>query len=255
MAEKETYQYLLQNRKMRVAFYRFMKERIVRPLVNRWLDVRVEGLENIPEGPCIIVTHHCLYLDSCVIGTVLKRKAHGWIDEDVFLKPGLRFLCNVLEQIPVVTGSRASREDYRKTKEMSCMWLKNTNEHVVLTNDGASRFILDENGQIRDLASRINHSGAASLAMDTGVPVVAVASWVCQEHQKELFVSRGLKSIKYMEKNRKIPYLIHFSESINPSRYQSKKELKENIRKQQIDSCKKLSIKNHQQQKDDHGPC
>ncbi len=250
MAKKEEYQYLLHNRKIRLAFYRFIKERIARPLVNRWLDICIEGLENIPEGPCIIVTHHCLYFDSCVIGTVLKRKVHGWIDEDVFLKPGLKFLCKVLEQIPVVTGSRASREDYRKTKEMSRMWLKNTDEHVALTNDGASKFILDENGQIKDLAFRMNHSGAASLAMDAGVPVVAVASWVHKKHQKELFVSRGIKSIKYMEKNRKIPYLIHFSEPITPCRYRSKKELKENIRKQQIDSCKKLSIKNTKHQKD-----
>lgn len=238
--KNENYLYLLQNRKMKVAFYRWLTEIVLCPLMNRWLDIRVEGLDNIPAGPCIIVTHHCLYFDSCVIGTTLERKTHGWIDEDAFSKPGLRLLCSLLEQIPVKTDKRASREDYRKIKEMSLLWLRNTNELVALTNDGASRYILDKNGNIKGLSSRMNHSGAASLGLEVGVPIIPTASWVSEEHQRELFASRGLKSIRYLERNRKIPYLIFFSEPINPSKYQNKKELKEDIRKRQMESYKKL---------------
>ena len=241
--KNENYRYLLQKRKMKVIFYYWITEIVLRPLMNRWLDIRAEGLDNIPAGPCIIVTHHCLYFDSFVIGTTLKRKVHGWIDEDAFSKPGLRFLCSLLEQIPVKTGRRASRGDYRKTKEMSFLWLKNTNEPVVLTNDGASRYLFDEDGNIKDLSSRMNYSGAASLAIETGIPVIPVASRVSEEYQRELFVSRGLKSIRYLERNRKIPYLIYFSEPINPSQYQNKKELKEDIRKRQIESYEKLLTK------------
>lgn len=238
--EKVNYQYLLQNRRMKIAFYSWVRNRIVHSLMNRWMDIRVEGLDNVPAGSCIIVTHHCLYFDSCVLGATLERKIHGWIDEDVFSKPGLKLLCSFLEQIPVKTGGRASRKDYRKTKELSCLWLKNTNELIALTNDGASRFILDDNGNIKDLPFRINHSGAANLAMETGALVVPVASRISKEHQRELFVSRGMKSIRYLEKNKKIPYLISFSEPIDPAKYKSKKELKENIRKRQIKSYKKL---------------
>ncbi|MFC1576286.1 lysophospholipid acyltransferase family protein [Candidatus Omnitrophota bacterium] len=239
-AKNANYQHLLQNRKMKAVFYYWLRNTVVCPLMNRWLDIRAEGLDNIPAGPCIIVTHHCLYFDSSVIGAVLERKTHGWIDEDAFSKPGLRLLCSLLEQIPVKTGKRASREDYRRTKELSHLWLRNTNELVALTNDGASRYINDESGNIKDLSSRMNHSGAASLGIETGVPVVPAASWVPEKHQRELFVSRGLKSIKYLERNRKIPYLFFFSKPINPAQCQNKKELKENIRKIQTESYKKL---------------
>jgi 1-acyl-sn-glycerol-3-phosphate acyltransferase len=237
------YQYLLKNREIRIAFYNWFKKRIVSPIITRFLDIRVKGLENIPEGPCIIVSHHCLYFDSSVIGVTLERKTHGWIDEDAFSKPGLRTLCILLEQIPVKTGGQASREDYKKTKETSLLWLRNTNEIVGLTNDGASTYLFDETGNIIDLPFRMNHSGAASLAIEANVPIIPMASWIPEKHQKELFVSKGLKSIIYMERNRKIPYLIYFSEPIHPSDYNNKKDLKEDIRKRQLDSYKKLLSK------------
>ncbi len=239
----KNYQYLLQNRTIKIIFYQGVKTRIAAPLINRYLDVQPEGLNNIPNGPCIIVSHHCLYFDSSVIGVTIGRKIHGWIDEDAFSKPGLGPLCNLLEQVPVKTGGQASREDYRRTKEMSIMWLKNTNDLVALTNDGASRYLFDENGNILDLSSRINHSGAASLGMEANVPIVPTAAWIPEKHQKKLFVSKGMESIRYMERNKKIPYRFYFSEPINPSDYSNKKDLQKDIRERQIEACKKLSNK------------
>ncbi len=245
----KNYKYLLRNRKLKIAFYYWFKKNIIGTLVNRYIDVQSEGLDNIPEGPCILVTHHCLYFDSSVIASTIKRKIHGWIDEDSFSKPGLGRLCDFLEQVPVKTGGQASREDYKKTKEMSIMWLKNTKDIIGLTNDGASRYLFDETGNILDLPSRMNHSGAASLAMEANVPVIPTASWISQKHQKELFVSKGLNSIKYMEKNKKIPYVFFFCKPLNPCEYTNKKDLKEDIRKRQLEAYQKLSNKNISTQK------
>ncbi|MDD5455080.1 MAG: 1-acyl-sn-glycerol-3-phosphate acyltransferase, partial [Candidatus Ratteibacteria bacterium] len=214
---------------------------IVSPLINHFLDIQAVGLENIPKESCIIVTHHCLYFDSSVLGVTIKRKIHGWIDEDAFSKPGLKQLCYMLEQIPVKTGGQSSREDYRKTKETSIMWLKNSLDLVAMTNDGASRYLLDEKGNILKLFSRINHSGAANLAMETNVPIIPTASWIPEKHQKELFISKGLDSIKYMERNKKIPYIFYFCKPLIPSEYANKQDLKENIRKKQIEAYEKIS--------------
>ncbi len=243
MAE-ENYRSLTRNRKIKIAFYDWFRDRIVSPLINRFLDIQAIGLENIPKESCIIVTHHCLYFDSSVIGVTVKRKIHGWIDEDAFSKPGLGKLCNFLEQVSVKTGGQASREDYKKTKEISIMWLKNTNDLVALTNDGASRYLFDENGNILELSSRMNHSGAASLAMEANVPIIPTASWIPEKHQKELFVSKGLDSIKYMERNKRIPYIFFFCEPLNPCEYTNKKDLKEDIRKKQLEAHQELLNKN-----------
>ena len=234
------YKYLLKNRQKRIALYFWFKKGFVGRVLNNFIDIRTSGLENIPEGPCIIVSHHCLYFDSAVIGYSLPRKTHGWIDEDAFSKPGLKLLCALLEQIPVKTGGQASREDYKKTKELSLLWLRNTNEIVGLTNDGASKYLFDENGKIMDIYSRPNHSGAASLAMDANVPVIPAAARIHEKHQKKLFVSHGFKSIIYMGKNRRIPYLLSFCKPIKPADYKNKKDLKEAIRKSQLESYEKL---------------
>jgi len=231
------------NRRFKIAFYYWVKDGIVSPLINRFLDIKAIGLENIPKASCIIVTHHSLYFDSSVLGVAIKRKIHGWIDEDAFSKPGLGKLCNLLEQIPVKTGGQASRDDYRKTKETSVMWLKNTCDLVALTNDGASKYLFDENGNILELCLRMNHSGAASLAMDADVPVVPAASWIPEKHRKELFVSKGLASLRYMERNKKIPYIFSFCKPLKPLEYQNKKELKEDIRKKQLEAYERISGK------------
>lgn len=233
----------MRNRKIKIGFYYWLKNTILSPLINRLLDIQAIGLENVPKQPCIIVTHHCLYFDSSVIGVSLDRKIHGWIDEDAFSKPGLRILSTMLEQVPVKTGGQATRKDYKRTKEMSIVWLKNTKDLVALTNDGASRYLFDGNGNIKDLSSRMNYSGAANLGMETNVPIIPTALWIPPKHQKELFVSKGLRSINYMERNKKIPYLIYFSKPLYPSQYKSRKDLQEDIRKKQLESYEKISNK------------
>lgn len=233
------YRCLLRPGKMTGAFYYCVKNVVLRSLLDRWLDVQAEGLGNIPAGPCIIVTHHCLFFDGCVMAVMLERNIHGWIDEDVFSNPALGLVCRLLEQVPVATGSKASRDTLKRTMDTSVFWLKNTNDHIVLTNDGPSKNILDENGSIRCLSDRTNYSGAASLSIKTGVPVIPTAAWVSKEHQQELFVARGLKSARYLESNRKIPYLIRFSAPLYPSHYPSKHQLKDDIRRAQLETHQK----------------
>lgn len=49
--------------------------RLVRPLLRRFFDFRVAGLEHLPRtGPFIVAANHANYLDGVVLGAALPRK-------------------------------------------------------------------------------------------------------------------------------------------------------------------------------------
>jgi 1-acyl-sn-glycerol-3-phosphate acyltransferase len=49
--------------------------RLVRPLLDRFFDFRVSGLEHLPAtGPFIVAANHANYLDGIVLGAALPRK-------------------------------------------------------------------------------------------------------------------------------------------------------------------------------------
>src|SRR3972149_12235164 len=48
---------------------------VVRPLLRRFFDFRVSGLEHLPTtGPFIVAANHANYLDGVVLGAALPRK-------------------------------------------------------------------------------------------------------------------------------------------------------------------------------------
>lgn len=50
-------------------------KRIVPPLLRRFFDFRVAGLEHVPEGgPYIVAANHANYLDAVVLGAALARR-------------------------------------------------------------------------------------------------------------------------------------------------------------------------------------
>jgi 1-acyl-sn-glycerol-3-phosphate acyltransferase len=200
--------------------------------LRRWLDIRVWGMEHLPEGGFVMVNHHCVYFDSSILGVVLDRKAHGWIDARVFRR--LFPLCHLLELVPVRTHQRAGKDVYMASVAASVTWMKRIGEPVGLTNDGNAEDCLDEQGHLLDLEHRANHSGAAVLALEAQVPVVAVSMRVPEPYARELLVSRGLASLRYMERHRRIPCDVAFSEPIPPGQFAGRRELREDIRRRQI---------------------
>ncbi|MGH7319635.1 MAG: lysophospholipid acyltransferase family protein, partial [Candidatus Rokuibacteriota bacterium] len=49
--------------------------RLVRPMLDRFFDFRVAGLEHLPRtGPFIVAANHANYLDGVVLGAALPRK-------------------------------------------------------------------------------------------------------------------------------------------------------------------------------------
>jgi len=240
-AEEKDYTELLRRRALKHLIYGFVLNGVLRPLTRRFFDVRIEGAEHIPGRSCVIATHHCLSFDWVMLGVVLPRKAHGWIDQEV-LRRVPRFGA-ALELICVNTdGGAESRKDYRVTREISRAWLEHTDELVVTVTDGPSKHLVGPDGRITPLPERPNHSGAASLGHEVNVPVVPCATWIPACHQAELFESKGIRGdLRYLERHRRIPYYCAFLEPVTAAAFRSRREMRDEIRRRQLAGYARLA--------------
>ena len=85
-------------------WYSFTKG-IVRTYVALFMEgVKVDGRENLPPGPKIIVGNHPHVTDSFVLPFIVPEKIHFFIQEETFTLPIIGKILELADQIPVVIG-------------------------------------------------------------------------------------------------------------------------------------------------------
>lgn len=150
--------------------YRFARA-VLRPLMTPWIRFEVEGEENIPTaGPCILVLNHLSNVDPlCVCWFFMKRDmpVRFLAKKSLFSVPGLGPIIRGMGLIPV------DREgDAAKSLDTAKMALAR-GEIVVIMPEGT----FTQEPQMWPMSFK---TGAARLALDTGVPIVPVAQWGAQ---------------------------------------------------------------------------
>jgi len=138
----------------------------LKPIVDRLLIKRVQGLENIPRGNFILVSNHLSYLDIIVDSYLcVPRKFHfigqidGWKGIMKWLIRALYFLFGV---IPLDRESEESREN---TIKEAVKVLKKGNVLILYPEGRRST-----NGQIQK-----GKLGTAKIFLKTGVPILPTA--------------------------------------------------------------------------------
>ena len=245
---------LVRNRIGRKLFYNTWRYGFFAPLARMCLDINggdkeKGGLENLPDRSCMLANHHCFSFDWMALCYLFDKKVHGWFDTRVF-NPHKRF-CELGELIPVRTqfadARRELRGAYELVKKISKVWFDNTNEIVMANIDGPSELSI-ENGKVVELEERKMTPWPSNVVMDIyqdsvkrggireDIPILTYSAWVPEQHRDSLFVSHGLKqAMKYLFRNRKIPYFFQVSEPIYPSDFKNKRELAEEVKNRQIE--------------------
>ncbi|MCJ7534473.1 MAG: 1-acyl-sn-glycerol-3-phosphate acyltransferase, partial [Anaerolineales bacterium] len=78
---------------------------VVRTYMALFMDgVKVDGRENLPAGPKIIVGNHPHVTDAFVLPFIIQEKIHFFIQEDTFSLPIIGKILEYADQIPVVVG-------------------------------------------------------------------------------------------------------------------------------------------------------
>jgi len=94
-------------------FYR-LAQGVLRATFASLQGLHVDGLENVPaQGPCLVVSNHCSWLDPPVLGCCLRhRQLHFMAKKELFQRPLLGNLIRALGAFPVERG-QADRKSLR----------------------------------------------------------------------------------------------------------------------------------------------
>ena len=136
---------------------------IVRTYLALFLDgIHVDGKENLPSGPKIIVANHPHVTDAFVLPFIVPEKVHFLIQAETFSLPIIGRILALADQIPVIFGrGQEAIEAARKR-----LLLGNT---VAIFPEGR----LSGSREVRRAGA-----GATLLALKSGVPLVPVGFYV-----------------------------------------------------------------------------
>jgi len=139
---------------------------MIRTYIAFFMDaIHVYGKENLPPGPKIIVANHPHVTDGFILPFIIPEKIHFLIQEEVFRVPFIGRLLALADQIPVAFGKGKEALETARRKLIS--------GHVVA--------IFPEGRLSGAKEIRRAGTGAALLALETGVPLVPVGFYVPQE--------------------------------------------------------------------------
>jgi 1-acyl-sn-glycerol-3-phosphate acyltransferase len=120
--------------------------------------IHVDGRENIPSGPKIVVANHALATDGFLLPFIFPEKLYYLIQEDTFSLPILGKLLALADQIPVVKG-RGQEALARAAEKLA---------------QGGTVALFPE-GKLNDGKQLLRaYTGAARLTLESGAPVVPV---------------------------------------------------------------------------------
>lgn len=134
-----------------------------RYVVDRFgIDLRVTGLEHIPEGPVVFVSNHQSFMDIPIYTAAIPHKEFSFVAKKDLLK--IPLYGTWMQDIRCVM---LDREDSRSA-------LNSINEGIELLKQGFSLVVFPEGTRGSDGVMKEFRKGSLRLAVKPGVPVVPI---------------------------------------------------------------------------------
>lgn len=132
--------------------------------------LQVQGKENLPAGPKIMVANHAAVTDGFYIPFIVPEKVHFLGQAETFTLPIIGRLLSLADQIPVVIGR--GQEALEEAKKRLAL--------------GHSVVIFPEAKLSGSKAVHRGGIGATLLSLNSGAPLVPMGFYVEPDHIKEI---------------------------------------------------------------------
>jgi acyl-[acyl-carrier-protein]-phospholipid O-acyltransferase / long-chain-fatty-acid--[acyl-carrier-protein] ligase len=129
-------------------------------LMKLFYRVRVEGKENIPEGPALLTPNHVSYADGLLVGLNSPRDPRMLVDDAYFQTPFLRWFGRLARVIPITPGKKSIVESLRQAR--------------AALQAGQLICVFPEGGITRDGQMKSFQPGVIRILKGTDAPVVPV---------------------------------------------------------------------------------
>jgi 1-acyl-sn-glycerol-3-phosphate acyltransferase len=131
-------------------------------------SIHVQGKENLPEGPKILIGNHANVTDGFILPHLVKEKLHYFIQQEILTIKGLGPLFKKADQIPVIPGRG------REAIDIAIDRLGHGNSIVIFPEGTLNHG--------RDLQR--GRTGAVVLASESGAPLVPLGFYVPDRYMK-----------------------------------------------------------------------
>jgi 1-acyl-sn-glycerol-3-phosphate acyltransferase len=149
----------------------WLMKALISPILRYFFRIRVEGLEHMPDtGAAILASNHVSFSDSFFLPLVLRRRVTFVAKAEYFEDPKTAWFFRAVGQIPIKReGGSASQRALESAAEV--------------LEEGELFGIYPEGTRSPDGRLYKGHTGVARLAMQSNVPVLAVAMIGTREAQ------------------------------------------------------------------------
>lgn len=134
--------------------------------------VRVEGVENIPEGVCIFAANHVSNLDPPAALIGVPRRISFLAKQEIFKVPVVRTALRLGKIIPVDRADRAEA-------------VASIDKAVAVMREGISFFVFPEGTRSKDGRMKPFKKGTFVMAIQASVPVVPVSILGSRERMRK----------------------------------------------------------------------
>ena len=211
-----------------------------KPQLEKYFDVRIKGLSNIPLESAMITPNHAIGIDGMILTCSFSpRPCHFLIQKEGLYDSSrmMRFGFWLIGEIPVsINGDIASnyiavrriRDYVRKTKDL-----------IFTFAEGPTKDLIRDR-KIIPIEERKHYLGAAAFALRTGRPIVPIGIKVPKEVEENLFEFNRKDRTKrdyveeYVTRNGRIPYCVNIGKPID-SRAFDRESLSYKVKKEVIE--------------------
>lgn len=169
---------------------------ILTPILRFLFRVRVEGVENIPDGAAILASNHLSFSDSIFLPLVLRRRLTFVAKAEYFDDPKTAWFFRAVGQIPIRRGGGSASQGALDAA-------------TEVLEAGGLFGIYPEGTRSPDGRLYKGHTGVARLALRNKAPVLAVA----------MIGTREAQPIGQVKPNFFMPITIKISKPMNFDRY------------------------------------